>query len=231
MARPFFARERISDFELFERYSSQTLSILASSEAAGEAIEIQDLFTRFSLDAASEFLFGRNIGTLSLSRPIPGKGKLGPKGSATDDSWGSFTYAFETAQQVISQRARIGRLWPLFELFCDRNVGHAKVIQEYLDPLVQRAMDDHAQEKRAGVSNSIADKTFLQHLVEGTEGVLWAGFNGRRTELTSKKKKKNCLDRVIIRDQLLSMLLASRDTVSTEFVRLTWFFFFFSSNV
>ncbi|TFK68916.1 cytochrome P450 monooxygenase CYP63 [Pluteus cervinus] len=198
MARPFFARERISDFDLFERYTSQALSILASEEASDRASEVQDLFSRFSLDAASEFLFGKNLNTLASARPIPGKSKMGPKGSATDDSWGSFAQAFEAAQQNITNRGRIGRLWPLFELFGDRNVPHAQAIQAWLDPLVQQALEDHANEKRAGINSSIAEKTFLQHLVESTQ------------------------DPILIRDQLLSMLLASRDTTACVLTFVTY---------
>ncbi|KAF8646030.1 hypothetical protein AX16_007455 [Volvariella volvacea WC 439] len=199
IARPFFARERISDFDVFEKYTSRTLNILSSTARMGEACEAQDLYSRFSLDAASEFLFGQNLDTLSASRPIPGKTALGPKGSATDDSWGAFTLAFESAQQNITTRARIGRLWPLLELFGDKNVPHAKVIREWVDPLVQQAMLDYANHKAAGVTSPLSDKNFLQHLVESTE------------------------DPVLIRDQLLSMLLASRDTTATVLTYVTYF--------
>ena len=60
MTRPFFARERIADFETFERYTSQTLDLLGvitSSGAMNGAIDAQDLYARFTMDSASEFLF------------------------------------------------------------------------------------------------------------------------------------------------------------------------------
>lgn len=57
---------------------------------------------------------------------------MGPKGSATDDSWGAFAQAFEMSQQIITNRGRIGYLWPWFELFKDKNEDNAAVIQAYV---------------------------------------------------------------------------------------------------
>jgi hypothetical protein len=169
-ARPFFARDRISDFEIFERHSTRTFSILSTLGTSKQPCEAQDLYSRFALDSASEFLFGYNLDTLSATLPIPGKTAMGPKGSATEDAWGSFTGAFETAQQIVTTRARIGKLWPLFELFGDKLDPHVKVIQDWLDPLVKRALDDKLRKGQAGVMNPIAEKTFLQHLADSTEG-------------------------------------------------------------
>ncbi|KAF8639056.1 hypothetical protein AX17_001752 [Amanita inopinata Kibby_2008] len=198
-ARPFFARERISDFDIFEKYTSQTLSILSSVSAANQPCEAQDLYARFSLDAASEFLFGKNLETLSASLPIPGKTQMGPKGSATEDPWGSFVHAFEMSQQETTRRGRIGYFWPIFELFGDRNEQHARRIRKWLDPLVKEALDEKARAEKYDICSPVAEKTFLQHLADSTE------------------------DPILIRDQLLSMLLASRDTTSCTLTFITYF--------
>lgn len=170
MTRPFFARERFSDFELFERHCAQTLSILSSLEASGTACDAQDLYGRFSLDAASEFLMGKNLDTMSASLPIPGKTVMGPKGSATEDHWGSFARAFEMAQLNITHRGRLGAVWPLFELFKDKNEEHCKVIQAWVDPLVHSALEAKKTMNGAGVINNITDKNFMQHLTDSTDG-------------------------------------------------------------
>ncbi|KAF8063490.1 cytochrome P450 monooxygenase CYP63 [Lyophyllum atratum] len=199
IARPFFARERISDFEIFEKHSARTLALLSASEGANQPSEAQDLYARFTIDAASEFLFGKNLDTLSSALPIPGKTPMGPKGSATLDEWGSFTGAFEMAQQIVTTRARIGYLWPLFEIFGDKMIPYMEVVQKWLDPLVGQALADKAHSQKAGISNGIADKTFLQHLVDSTD------------------------DPILIRDQLLSMLLAARDTTACVLTYITYF--------
>ncbi|KAL0948004.1 hypothetical protein HGRIS_010626 [Hohenbuehelia grisea] len=199
IARPFFARERISDFEDFERYTSRTLSLISGLSSSGQPCEVQDLFARFTLDAASEFLFGRNLDTLSATLPIPGKTAIGPKGSATHDSWGSFAQAFEQAQQIVTTRARIGYFWPLFELFEDKTSPHTAAIRRWLDPIVKEALKGKARSKAAGVTSPVGQKTFMQHLADSTE------------------------DPVLIRDQLLSMLLASRDTTACLLTFVVYF--------
>ncbi|KAF9484616.1 cytochrome P450 monooxygenase CYP63 [Pholiota conissans] len=198
-ARPFFARERIEDFEVFERHCTHTLAILSSFSASNTPCEAQDLYGRFSLDAASDFLFGKNLETLSASLPVAGKTAMGPKGSATEDPWGSFAQAFEMAQINITSRARLGSIWPLFEFFKDKNEEHCKVIKHWLDPLVTRALENKAAMGKVGISSPVAEKNFLQHLADSTN------------------------DPVQIRDQLLSMLLASRDTTACVLTYITYF--------
>lgn len=68
------------------------MSTFARENAAFDA---QDLFARFTLDSASEFLFGNCLNTLSGSLPIAGRAKMGPKGSSIDDEFGTFAWAFE----------------------------------------------------------------------------------------------------------------------------------------
>jgi hypothetical protein len=170
MARPFFARERISDFEIFERHCAQTLSILSTLADSNTACDAQDLYGRFSLDAASEFLFGRNLETLSASLPVPGETEMGPKGSATGDTWGSFAQAFEMAQLNITNRGRLGPIWRLFELFKDNNEEHCTVVKQWLGPLVERALETKRNMESAGISSPIAEKNFLQNLTDSTDG-------------------------------------------------------------
>ncbi|KAJ7159959.1 cytochrome P450 monooxygenase CYP63 [Mycena crocata] len=199
VARPFFARERISDFDIFEKYTRRTLNLVSALATSGQACEAQDIFSRLTLDAASEFLFGTDLKTLEGSLPVAGRTEMGPKGSATDDSWGAFAKAFEMAQQTITARGRIGYLWPLFELFKDKNEDNATVIQQWLDPLVERAVEDKRTAEKAGICSPVADKTFLQHLADSTD------------------------DPILIRDQLLSVLLASRDTTACLLTFVTYF--------
>ncbi|KAF9265059.1 cytochrome P450 [Marasmius fiardii PR-910] len=225
--RPFFARERISDFESFERYTSHTLSIISNSSShpcgasdpsfndLSAPIDAQDLYSRFTIDSGSDLFFGRNLDTLSGSLPTPGSTTISPKGSlasSTADNksskdghgsptpgWDGFTQAFETAQQVITSRGRLGYFWPLFELFKDKNAENVDVIHEFLEPLVKEALDEKEKMKSKGVVSPVGERTFLQHLCESTD------------------------DPVIIRDQLLSLLLASRDTTACLLTYVTYF--------
>lgn len=68
------------------------MSTFARESAAFDA---QDLFARFTLDSASEFLFGDCLNTLHGSLPLAGRAKMGPKGSSIEDEFGTFAWAFE----------------------------------------------------------------------------------------------------------------------------------------
>lgn len=98
---------------------------------------------------------------------------MGPKGSATEDTWGSFMRAFEFAQHNVTHRARLGPIWPLFELFKDKNQEHSKTIRQWLDPLVQHALADKRRLEEMGVASPIADKSFMQHLADSTNGKIF----------------------------------------------------------
>jgi cytochrome P450 len=217
LARPFFSRERVADFDIFERHTARTLAILSSQSSNGLPCEAQDLYGRFTLDAASEFLFGENLNTLSAALPTPGRVSMGPKGSATHDSWGSFASAFEMAQQVITMRGRLGYFWPFFELFNDKSEPHVKAVREWLDPIVRRIVEDKAHS--CSVPASPVDKSFLQHLADSIEGngdALLAIQKGRDSDYCQT-------DTTVIRDQLLNMLLASRDTAACLLTYVTYF--------
>lgn len=173
LARPFFARDRISDFELFDKYSSRALSILSDSASANQPCDVQDLYARFTIDAASEFLFGKNLDTLSGQLPTAGSATLSGRGSSTNDAWGTFAKAFEAVQQIITTRARTGIIWPVFELLDDKTTPHVDVIRQWVDPLVRQTLEDKAASKKAGIDGNLEEKTFLQHLADSTDGSLW----------------------------------------------------------
>jgi hypothetical protein len=155
---------------MFERHSSHALSIIASLVSSDLPCEVQDLYARFTLDTASEFLFGQNLNTLSSSLPVPGQGVIGAKGSVTTDSWGSFAQAFEEIQQIVTNRRRLGYIWPLFELFDDKTTPQVTAIRLYLDPIVTQVLHDMEAMENSGLESPMEEKTFIQHLAESTKG-------------------------------------------------------------
>lgn len=134
---------------------------------------MQDLFARFTLDAASEFLFGQNVDTLSGQLPVAGRARMSAKGSATDDEFGSFVQSFEAVQDVNLQRARRGYFWPVYELLQrDPTLQHMDVIRRWLDPLVERVLENKDNMHKAGLKSSVDQNTFLEYLADNTEGQL-----------------------------------------------------------
>jgi len=164
MTRPFFARERISDYETFHHYTDQTLSLLSDITQTGPrdgAVDVQDLYARFTLDAASEFLFGECLNTLKLPYPVAGHAKLGPKGSLPDtgDAFTGFARAFEQAQLVISLRVRLSKFWPLRELFTDETEASMQVIRAFLSPIVEKSVEEVHLKRQRGEKVAAEDTT------------------------------------------------------------------------
>lgn len=198
LARPFFAKDRVSDFDLFEKYAASTLSILRGLSRKSAPVDAQDLYARFSLDAAAEFLFGERLDTLHGALPVAGQAKLGTKGTVTDDAFGSFTKAFEASQNIITMRQVRGYFWPVRELLQDEAKPHAEIISAFLEPIVQRTLDRKRRMRDIGVSPTTEHDTFLDYLADHTE------------------------DAKVIRDQLLNILLAGRDTTSCLLTYVTY---------
>jgi hypothetical protein len=177
MARPFFSKERISDFHIFEQTSAKTLNLFASRAAADAPIDVQDLLQRFTLDAAALFLWGTALNTLDQPLTQPGRVVLGPKGSAPADGnseWDVFTNAFESVAVLITRRGVQGDTWPLLELFKDKTEEPIQVITDWLDRLVNQAITRKAKRMEANGGGKVTarddDTVFLDYLAAQTDG-------------------------------------------------------------
>ncbi|EDR04930.1 cytochrome P450 [Laccaria bicolor S238N-H82] len=91
MTRPFFSKDRISHFDIFDRHASDALNQLKTRLREGYPVNIQDLASRFTMDSATEFLFAHD-----------------------------FSRAFDEAQRITSFRSRRGGSWPLQEFWSDK---------------------------------------------------------------------------------------------------------------
>ncbi|KAJ7159063.1 cytochrome P450 monooxygenase CYP63 [Mycena crocata] len=203
MARPFFAKERISDFEIFERTTATTLNLIASRSQDNLPIDIQDLVSRFTLDSASEFLFGMKLDTLSQPLTVPGKVKLGPKGSIPNDGateFDEFTEAFERVAVIITRRGVQGDTWPLLELFEDKTEDSIATIMNWMEPVVERAIKEKGRRMKAGIQTAANENVFLDFLASKTDDVEH------------------------IRYELITYLIASRDTTASLLTFLVYFF-------
>lgn len=62
MLRPNFVRTQIGDVEMFERHVEHLIQRIPRD---GSAVGLQELFFRFSLDVATDLLFGESTNTLA----------------------------------------------------------------------------------------------------------------------------------------------------------------------
>lgn len=91
LLRPQFLKARVSDLKIFEHHVQMLIRKI--EDAKGSTLDIDSLFFRYTLDAATEFLLGRSV-------------------NALDNPGDSFAVAFAEAQRVQSIISRSGyKLW------------------------------------------------------------------------------------------------------------------------
>ena len=166
MTRPFFSKDRISDFELFDRHADQVISKMKERFKEGIAVDVQDVLSRFTMDTATEFLFRQNVKSLSADLPYPSTcNKVSPRTHPSD----KFAFAFNRAQENTFPRAIYGKLWRLFEFWEDSVAKDKKITYEFTDPIIQAALE---KKKAAKGMHEVDrdDSTLLDHLVHQTDG-------------------------------------------------------------
>ncbi|KAF8605268.1 cytochrome P450 [Ceratobasidium sp. AG-I] len=185
LARPFFERDRIADPSHFERHTSRLSSLLNSSYTGNTPFDIQDVFSRYTMDFITDFLFGVSSRTMV------------PPNLVTKDSE-NLMNAFNELQKAASTRIRIGSNWPLFELFSDRMKGPKQVVDAYIMPIVNAAVDAKSNSSQVQKDGEESPQNMLEYLVSQTE------------------------DSYLVRDTLLAFLLAGRDTSASLLTFVTY---------
>ena len=155
IARPFFSNDRVRDLELFDKYTQHCMSILSDLEP-GQAVDVADLTYRFTTDTSSEFLFGQSLDTLSFNE--------------AEGGFSSFLKAFAEIQDIVFKRNSFGALWPLTELSGDLTVPLANVIKQFVDPIVQRALEHKRKMIEKGQQVEVDECTFLEYLAWRNDG-------------------------------------------------------------
>ncbi|KAJ3476584.1 hypothetical protein NLI96_g11058 [Meripilus lineatus] len=195
MTRPFFSRDRISHFDIFDRHAEDALNQVRLRMKEGYPIDWQDLVSRFTLDSATEFLFGKDVKSLAAGLPYPPSSDRVRSESDSSNPANAFAEAFLEAQNLSATRGRYSSAWALLEILGDKVAVQMKTIDNFIQPILQSALEKKAQKKAQGElptnGKDVADdETLLGHLVNLTD------------------------DRQILRDETLNILLAGRDTTA-----------------
>ena len=135
----------------------------------------KDIATRFTLDSATEFLFGMDVCSLSTPIPYPYNSPQAQQISNSSfnnlDSATRFAKAFSEAQSITLSRSRFGLLWPLFEFWHDRMEEPMKIVHELIDPIVVDAIAKRKfWDSGQGKSPTDREKTLLEDLASSTGG-------------------------------------------------------------
>ncbi|CAE6488372.1 unnamed protein product [Rhizoctonia solani] len=154
MTRPYFSRERITHFELFARHSDAAIAKLF---AHPDAVDFQDLVSKFTMDSASEFLFGMNV--RSLEQPLPLPHRAGAEGNR-------FAWAFTSVQAKAIVRFTYGALWPYMEIFSDRTREDMRIINAFIQPILETKL---SLKKEGALEEDEEKETLIDHLVKLTD--------------------------------------------------------------
>ncbi|KAJ7645438.1 cytochrome P450 [Mycena polygramma] len=207
MSRPFFSRDRIAHFEIFDRHADDVISLIKDRMKSGYAIDFQDLIGRFTMDSATEFLFGSCVNSLHASLPFPHNVAFTAPGSdsARAQIATAFSGAFNESMLHVCNRARVGWAWPFLELWSDKTVAPMKIVSGYIDPIIHEALE---KKKLADSLRASLEKTDD----EVTEG---ATLLDELLKVTSDPK--------VLKDETLNILLAGKDTTQWTTTAIMYF--------
>ncbi|KAJ7165554.1 cytochrome P450 monooxygenase pc-3 [Mycena crocata] len=190
LARPFFSRERISDFDIFDRHAHEVLAHMKQRIIEGYPLDFQDVVSRFTLDSSTEFLFRRSVNSISAGLPYPQTSPLANSPAFLSHPSNTYVRSFVLSQILTTARAPFGRKWPLMEFWSDRVKPHRKVIDDFIEPIFNEELERKKAKQQQTGKDDEDEGSFLSHLVEATE------------------------NKGVIRDAIFNILIAGRDTTA-----------------
>ncbi|KAG1875454.1 cytochrome P450 [Suillus subalutaceus] len=210
MTRPFFNKDRISHFDIFDKHAEDAISQLKIRLRDGYPVDFQDMVSRFTLDSATDFLFGKNVCSLSTGLIYPPSSPRSKDVAFANHPADKFAHAFSDAQIATAYRGRFGSAWRLSEFWTDRVKKHMGTCYEFIDPILKEALEknkmlkENIDEKADAKDRDVKEgETLLDHLVNYTE------------------------DPVVIRDEILNIMIAGRDTTAAT---LTFVIYMLAQN-
>ncbi|OGM44243.1 cytochrome P450 [Aspergillus bombycis] len=172
LIRPSFVREQVADLSLLENLMQDLLVLLPRD---GTTVDLQALFFRYTIDSATEFLFGQSVGALKKSQ-----------------SELAFAEAFHYAQKAIPVRGMLG---PLNAVYRDRKADECnRICRDFVQQFVDEAV--YAAEVR-------------------NEGKETTTTERKRKYIFSHELASRTSDKRRMVDELISVLLAGRDTTAS----------------
>ncbi|KAF2127841.1 cytochrome P450 family protein [Dothidotthia symphoricarpi CBS 119687] len=150
MLRPCFERSQVADVSLLAKHVNSLIRVVPMD---GSTVDLQPLFFEFTLDVASEFLFGRSTGWLDREE------------RGCDEDASAFVEAFEYCMNPYMSEnfKKYGILG--FVLPDGKRKRFAKLIRDFANKLVEKRISAKATEP----SQSENRHTFLDELLASTQ--------------------------------------------------------------
>ncbi|KAJ7769936.1 cytochrome P450 [Mycena metata] len=169
------------------------------------------------MDASSEFLFGRDAQTLSVTLPYPFYVPV-PQTSGSTDSSTEFAAALNQAQLISKERGQFGAAWPLAEFWHDKLDGPLRIIREFLDPILREAVVRRQTSGSEKVLHTDGDPKDRE--VQEGETLVEHLLNTRRVSQTDTLILVSYP--TTLRDEILNISVAGRDTTASLLTFVHW---------
>jgi hypothetical protein len=130
--------------------------------------------SRFTIDSATEFLFGNDIRTLSAGLPYPASSPLANSDEFMNHPSNKFASAFLAGQFHSNLRTQYGSSWPLAEFWKDVVKPHRKIVDKFVEPILLEALAKRAKVGGETPTDSKGEgedeEILLNHLINHTQG-------------------------------------------------------------
>ncbi|KAF2493894.1 cytochrome P450 alkane hydroxylase-like protein [Lophium mytilinum] len=181
LLRPTFTKESISNLDTAEFHFQHLLRCIPSNNAT---VDLQELFFRYTMDTATEFLFGHSVHSQTRARESIAANSVVPDAE--------FVTHYAYTQLEASHNVRLGPL-NKFHYNAKANIARDKVFA-YVDSLI-----DALFAKRAAFPTLPPKAEKIDHDGGAKEKYIFLEALANETS-----------DRQVLRDQILNVLLAAR---------------------
>lgn len=132
LLRPHFSTEEISRLQSIEKHCQSLFAVIREKSANGSVFDLQDLFFKFTLDTATDMLFGESTECLSM------RTRHHKEGYPSADE---FAEAFNTAQKWLLYRTMALRLY--FLINPPAYTKASKTCHKFISYYVDRTLTYH----------------------------------------------------------------------------------------
>ncbi|RHZ72402.1 hypothetical protein CDV55_108621 [Aspergillus turcosus] len=167
-------------------FEEQMADLLALIPKDGSTVDLQDLFFSYTIDSSTEFLFGQSVQSLK-------KRRSGGRDAGVETD---FATAFNYAQHAIAFRTRLG---PLAMFHRDKKAEECtRICHALVEQFVDKALEVRAQ--------GLDEKTLEDGDGDGEKKQRYVFLHGLAQQTGDRRR---------IRDELMNVLLAGRDTTAS----------------
>ena len=176
MTHLFFAKDHVSHFDIFEKYAQEAVHRMKIRLREGYPVDFQDVASRFTIDSATEFLFGKEVCTLAMGIVYPPSSPLSKDPVFLNHPANRFVCVFQESQVATAQHTNYGFSWHFTEFWKNKVEEHMKVCFESIDPIIVDTLAQKREKGYVGLGAQDAmkevkeEETLWGHLVNFTEG-------------------------------------------------------------